>query len=321
MPIRWDKRNKRWRFEFDRWIKGQRVRTSRLLPQGWTQEKADAFDRKESGRLYEVATGLGEDDPLIERAVVLYLDDKEATLKSFKQAREHLLAIAWAYEGKPMSKLAEVCDLVQQHRARGRGEGQLSDATVKQRLAILKAACRWAWKKYSLTANDPTQRMTLPTVKNERHNYLTRAEVLRICRRCNNWGAQIAIRVGFYSGLRLGEIMRAVPEGDFLVLADTKNGDRRVVPIHPKIAHLKRHLPLPGPKITLQRAWERARDAEGFDGTTFHDLRHSFASALVNAGVDIYTVSRLLGHRDFRSTKRYAHLDSSTQTAAVRKIK
>ena len=76
MPIRWDTRNKRWRYEFDRYIQGRRERASKLLPRGWSQTQADTFDRTESARLYAVASGVQQDDPLIETAVALYLRDK-----------------------------------------------------------------------------------------------------------------------------------------------------------------------------------------------------------------------------------------------------
>lgn len=50
MSIRWDTRNKRWRYEFDRYIQGRRHRLSRLLPRGWSQAQADAYDRTEGAR-------------------------------------------------------------------------------------------------------------------------------------------------------------------------------------------------------------------------------------------------------------------------------
>lgn len=319
MPIRWDKRNKAWRFEFDRYIQGCRHRSSRLLPRGWSQAKADAFDRAESGRLYAVAAGIDDADPLIETAVALYLRDK-TELKSFQTAAEHLAAIMWAYAGKHMSALAEVASEVNTKRTKARGDGNVSDATVKQRLALLKAACRWAWKQHKLTKHDPTQQMQMPGVRNSRHVYRTRAEMLRTARACTNRRARIAIRVAFYTGMRLGEVLRSVPDGDVLVLADSKNGDRRAIPVHPKIRHLLRFLPLTGPKITVQRATARALKAAGLEGTTFHDLRHSAASEMINAGVELYTVGAVLGHRDARSTKRYSHLNTDVLAAAIGKI-
>jgi integrase len=313
MPIIWDKANKRWRFEFDKYIQGARHRTTKLLPRGWSQAQADAFDRTESGRLYAIAAGIQQDDPLIETAVTLYLRDK-THLKSYKATAEHLAAIYWAYEGKRMSTLKAVADDV---REKSTG---LKPATVKQRLAWLKAACRWAWKAHGLTKHDPTGQMVMPTVRNERHTYLSRKQMLQACRACTNWYGQIAIRVAFYSGMRLGEIMSVEVDGDVMILEDTKNGDRRAIPVHPKISHLMRFLPLPGPRITIQRSVQRAMRRVGLGDVRFHDLRHSSASEMVNAGVSLYEVGAVLGHRDGKSTQRYAHLRTETLSTAINKI-
>lgn len=316
MPIRWDTRNKRWRYEFDRVLEGRRHRLSRLLPRGWSQAQADAYDRQESGRLYAVAAGIQQRDPLIDEAVVLYLRDKSA-LKSFKATAEHLAAIAWAYTGRPLSALPEVARAVATHTAGTREGTTIAAATVRNRLACLKAACRWAWKHHGLVEADPTPRMQLPQVRNARQTYVQRRDMLRVCRACDHWQTQIAIRVAFYTGMRLGELYTVDTASGALVLHDTKNGDRRAIPAHPKIRHLLHLLPLTAPKITIQRAWQRARAAVGLDAVHFHDLRHSAASEMINAGVDLHTIGRVLGHRDARSTQRYAHLTADTLAAAV----
>jgi len=320
MSIEWDKRNKRWRWQFRRSLAGVRHRHSRLLPQGWSRAQADAFDRAETARLSAVAAGVDQADPLIETAVGLYLADK-AHLKSHRSATEHLAAIAWAFVGRPMSQLPEVAREVATRRlipaTDRRAEHTISPATARNRLALLKAACRHAWRVHGLTETDPTTRMVLPVVRNERQVYLDRAQMLRLARACTNTQARAAIRLAFYTGLRLGELRIAQLERGLIVLGDTKNNDVRAVPPHPRIAHLVDRLPLTAPKITIQRAFDRARQTVGLPGVRFHDLRHSAASEMVNAGVDLYVVGQVLGHRDPRSTKRYAHLTASTLADAV----
>ena len=319
MPIRWDTRNKRWRYEFDRVIEGRRQRTSRLLPRGWSQAQADAFDRIESGRLYAVATGVQRSAHLIDTAVTHYLRDKTG-LKSYRATVENLAAIAWAYTGRTFEDLPEVARLVNATREGVRAGVMLSDATVHNRLALLKAACRWGWRKHGMGDVDPTGRMQLPTVRNARHVYLGRREMLTLARAADRHDVRVLIRAAFYTGMRKGELRRVVVAADALHLDDTKNGARRLVPVHPKLRTCLQYLPLTAPESTLDRGFQRARKVCGLEHVHLHDLRHSAASELVNAGVDLYTVGAVLGHKDARSTQRYAHLTHQTLADAVGKI-
>ena len=56
------------------------------------------------------------------------------------------------------------------------------------------------------------------------------------------------------------------------------------------------------------------------DWLHFHDLRHSAASAMINADIDLYTVGAVLGHKSSESTKRYAHLATKKIEQAILKI-
>jgi site-specific recombinase XerD len=67
----------------------------------------------------------------------------------------------------------------------------------------------------------------------------------------------------------------------------------------------------------LYYSWNNARIRAGLPEFRIHDLRHSFASCLVNAGRSLYEVQELLGHADIKTTSRYAHLSRERLIEAV----
>lgn len=70
----------------------------------------------------------------------------------------------------------------------------------------------------------------------------------------------------------------------------------------------------------VKKAWAGLMAAAELENFRFHDLRHTFASNLVMAGVDLNTVRELLGHGDIKMTLRYAHLAPEHRAAAVEKL-
>ena len=71
------------------------------------------------------------------------------------------------------------------------------------------------------------------------------------------------------------------------------------------------------PYVSFWYSWDSARREAGLGGVRIHDLRHSYASFLVNAGRTLYEVQRLLGHTQIKTTQRYAHLSQDTLLAAA----
>lgn len=314
MPIRFDQRNKRWRFEFDRAIAGQRKRASRLLPKGYTRAEALAYDLAQTKRLHAIASGASKPEPLIEDAVLLYLKHHAPALKSFENIRRELQACFAEYAGKPLSALPAIA-------VNYKPDG-LTPATVRNRLAYLRAACRYAWKHHGLGDRNPADGIPMPKVRNERHVYLGRADFLKICRAIKPGPARAIIRIAFYSGMRAGEPGRAAlsSDGTCFVLQDTKNDQPRVVPIHPRIAHVVRNANLWPPKVTrwtVSKIFKAGARATDYGHARLHDLRHSTASEMINAGVDLYTVGGVLGHKSQTSTRRYSHLATQTLRRAV----
>ena len=76
--------------------------------------------------------------------------------------------------------------------------------------------------------------------------------------------------------------------------------------------------PLTGKQYNnVGRSFDRALKRSGIRDFHFHDLRHTFASQLVMAGVDLATVRELLGHKTLTMTLRYSHLAPSHKVKAV----
>lgn len=64
-------------------------------------------------------------------------------------------------------------------------------------------------------------------------------------------------------------------------------------------------------------AFDKAREKAGIEDFRFHDLRHTFASRLVQGGVPLYNVMHLTGHKSLEMVQSYAHLAPEFQEAAI----
>ncbi len=71
------------------------------------------------------------------------------------------------------------------------------------------------------------------------------------------------------------------------------------------------------PYVSVFCSWNTARNNAGLKDVRMHDLRHSFASFLVNAGRSLYEVQKLLGHTQIKTTQRYAHLSQDSLLSAA----
>ena len=327
MPIYRDKKKGCFCFEFDRIVQGQRVRTRKQLPRTWNQAQADAFDRQESARLYALAAGVERPSFTIEDAVSKYLTERIPQLKHGLDYAQALALMFPYYQGRPIESLPDVCKAYRLRATREehfdengdlKPSKPLAPATIKNRIRYLTAACRYGWKHHNMCDADPAAKVTVPTVKNARQVFIPRADMIKVAKACKDRPVRAMIRIAFYSGMRLSEIIRARVEGDNFVLADTKNGDPRHVPVHPKVLRCTKYK-WPSRYMAAYH-FEDARKSVGMEWLHFHDLRHSAASAMIQSGVDLYTVGAVLGHRSSASTKRYAHLATDGLKQAIGKI-
>ena len=135
-----------------------------------------------------------------------------------------------------------------------------------------------------------------------------------------------AIRMLMYTGCRLSEILTlkwedVFIEQGYLHLKDSKTGEK-TIPLNESAKNILINLDRkagnpyifvgekPGTCLTtLKTAWKKIRYLANIEDVRLHDLRHTFASLAIKQGIDLYTVSKLLGHKNIRTTTRYAHLE------------
>lgn len=314
MSIYRDKPTGRWRFEFDRRINGERPRKRRLLPAGWTREQAEAYDRKESAALSAIAHGIAKPRRTVDEAVRCYASERVPGLKAGANAAREIDAMRDWWLGRPIEDLPTICAEYAADQF-----GALAPATVKNRIAYLRAACRWAWKRHGWGEGDPGARVVAPTVRNARDVTVTRAQVVALARACRHRGVRALIRILYWSGMRVAEAQRAVRRDGVFVLADTKPGTPRLVPILPIITSASL-VKMPR-RSEIDYWWPMARAACDLDHVRLHDLRHAAASAMADGGIDLGTIGAVLGHKSAQTTKRYSHHGVGRLAQALAAIK
>lgn len=314
MSIYREPRTGRWIFEYSRRVDGVRVRRRKVLPAGWTRDQAEAFDRAESGSLHAIATGVSKPRHHIDDAVTRYVRERVPGLKAGANAAREIECMRDWWTGRPIDQLSAVCAeyAADQH-------GSLKPATIKNRIAYLRAACRWAWKRHDMADADPGAKVSAPTVRNSRDVAISRAQMVALARACRHRGVRAVIRIAYWTGMRVGEILTAQRQPGMFLLADTKNGSPRIVPALPIITSASR-VPMPR-RSEIDYWWPLARQACGLGHVHLHDLRHAAATAMVNAGVDLGTVGAVLGHKSTATTKRYSHHGTQRLADALALIK
>ena len=168
----------------------------------------------------------------------------------------------------------------------------------------------------------------------KRLRYLSIEECQALINACDPHLKPIVI-TALNTGMRRGEILSLRWDNTdlkhgFILLDVTKNGDRREIPINDtlrKTLHgITRRIdiqyvfydPVTGkPYKDVKHSFHSACKRTGIRDFHFHDLRHTFASHLVMAGVDITTVKELLGHKTLAMTLRYSHLAPAHKVKAM----
>jgi integrase len=220
----------------------------------------------------------------------------------------------------------------------------MAPATVNLHLCLLRAIFSSAVRARRLT---PTQLPQVAALKinNKLVRYLTVEEEERLLE-ASPERLRLLVLVAIHTGMRKGELLNLIWDDlDFIshtiTVREGKSGEGRRLPMSGTaqralmgLRELKEQLltknlsdnsssswvfsaPWGGFQMNLNRNWYGALKRAGLKNFRFHDLRHTFASRLGMAGVDLYRVQTLMGHKMPAMTLRYAHLSPEHLRAAV----
>jgi integrase len=214
---------------------------------------------------------------------------------------------------------------------------QVSGSTVNRELALLKRMFNLAidWDLY--VASNPVRKVKFFQEFNTGRRVLTQEEERNLVRNAAPF-IQDIIRFGLNTGLRIGEIFTLLwshvdwEKGVLNVFAP-KTGKIRVIPMNSDTrnileawAHGKKNdfvfynYGTGKPFVDLSAGLDLACRKAGITGVTWHTLRHTFATRLLDRGVDIITVKELLGHSTVIVTMRYTHTNLDSKVRAVGKL-
>jgi integrase len=250
--------------------------------------------------------------------------------------RVHILQKFGAYRLDQITDQG-IASLIARMRDAGYASGTTNRVLVLLRF-IFNLARKWG---VAGSIKNPTAGLkTAPDVCRER--FLTHDEVRRLFSALDadeNKVAACAIKLLLLTGARRNEITYAKWEyvnweRRTLLVPRAKSGRPRSIHLNSAALELLSSIsrtegnphilpsPVTGrPSPSLHFPWFRIRERAGLFDIRLHDLRHSFASFLVNQGVSLYVVQGLLGHTQARTTQRYAHLASDTLSDAAEMIR
>jgi integrase len=205
-------------------------------------------------------------------------------------------------------------------------------ATVYQELALLRRMFNVAIREWEWLRDNPVSRLSFAVGnRNARDRWLTGEEEQKLLKHATNpWWLRPLLITALHSGMRKGEILNLKwADVDFkrrcITVQKSKNKTKRTIPLsntlHSTLKEMKirdisgRVFPISD--RSLRAAFGKTLEKSGIEDFRFHDLRHTFATRLVQNGVDLYKVKELLGHKTIAMTMRYAHHCPETLRSSV----
>jgi integrase len=294
---------------------GSGARVERTLPRGATQADARALEAQIRRANIDAAVGR-KPKYLIDDALDRWVETAAKRLRSWERDLKYRIEVLREYTARPLDSIVDVSENL---KAKGQKEG-MSAPAINRYVALLRRvgnlAERWGWTDLPLG-----RRVSLLPERSERHVYLTPKDVQRLAKQSDALTADM-IRFASLTGLRRGEMLDLKPDQvrDGLLILDTntKSGRPRGIPLPPQaVAIASSRLPWGVSIDQLRARFVAARTKAKMPHVRWHDLRHTYASWIVQAGQPLTAVRDLLGHSSLAVTNRYSHLAPAHLRQAV----
>lgn len=298
-------------------VGGKRIH--RILPPGATSGDAKQLEAVLRGAIDKPSARAPRipSDPMLTEIMALYMAHAD-NLKSPQTAKYHAIRFGpWAEKYRASETRKAVAHFVRDTQPK------YAAGTINWSLSTLKKGLDIAYEADLIPENYGLRVKSLP-VRNIRDTVLTMEQLARLSEHCSA-PVRAAVWIAIYTGCRRGEILAMTqesigPDSITIYAGNTKKHKTRTIPIVTPLRPWLEQVPIGLHFEGLKSGFRRAREKADLPWLNFHDLRRSCATMMIAAGVDLYVVSKLLGHSSVTVTQtRYGHLQTDRIAAGLNK--
>lgn len=334
MTVRRRKDTGKWISDF--YYNGERI--VRTLKFARTKKEAEAAEAVIMSQVFQQAYGFeAKPDKNFEEFVVeTFLPYSEANKKSFYSDLSICRVLVRKFKGKTLRQITPPLiesfkqEFLNQTTRRG---SRRSMATVNNHLRVRSKIFSLAVDAEIIESN-PCRKVKKFQPNNQRVRVLSKEEETRLFEALeDNELVRQIVTLALHTGMRRGEIFNLkwfdvdFTRG-FIQVRESKSNKKRLIPMNSTVSSLlgglkrKSEYIFPSPRTggrldNIKKSFQRAVEKARIEDFRFHDLRHTAATRMADAGADAFTLMKILGHSDIRMTSRYTHATDSALRRAV----
>ena len=269
----------------------------------------------------------------------LYIKHAKTSHKKYKNQIYYLNSMERYFNnGKPVNtiKPEDIQKYIEHLRQNGK-HGKRKNSSINRFLEILSKMYNLAIDNGELTEN-PLRKVSKLKEDNHKIRFLTDDEETRLYASIDLKAPYLRpiVTTALQTGMRRGEIFGMKWDNidlnnSIIYVLDTKSGKSREIPISEKLHKVLQSIPRTSvyvftnpqtnqPYVDIKKSFNLVKEHAGIENFCFHDLRHTFATRMVMAGVDLFTLMEILGHTNVTTTMRYAHVIPGRKMEAIKKL-